>query len=210
MYVIFYVNNDTVNPVEKTPPMDDFMWRKGPAFLAHMLRRVSDELVRGASEWYPEAGVDAPPRTTSTLLALDEHGPLGVTEIAGLLRQSHPLVISWIRQLDAAGFVRSRADARDGRRNVIALTARGSAEVARLREALVSMERASRQLMDAAAPGLFEALARMDEACRQVPFSSRLRVAHATTSASRASPIGKDAKRAVSARRQRNAARLSS
>jgi len=165
--------------------MDDFIRQKGPAFLAHLLRRVSDELVRGATEWYPEAGVDAPPRTTSTLLALDEHGPLGVTEIAGLLRQSHPLVISWIRQLDAAGFIRSRADAKDGRRTVIALTTRGREQVVRLRKALVSMEAASRRLMDEAAPGLFEAFARMDEASRQVPFARRLRVAHATKAASK-------------------------
>jgi DNA-binding MarR family transcriptional regulator len=180
--------------------VDDFIQQKGPAFLAHLLRRLSDELVRGATEWYPEAGVDAPPRTTSTLLALAEHGPLGVTEIASLLRQSHPLVISWIRQLDAAGFIRSRADAKDGRRTVIALTAKGSAEVTRLREALVSMERASRQLMDDAAPGLFEALAQMDEACRQVPFSRRLRGAHAPKAASKGSPRGANAKRAPSSR----------
>jgi DNA-binding MarR family transcriptional regulator len=181
--------------------MDDFIREKGPAFLAHLLRRVSDELVRGASEWYPEAGVDAPPRTTSTLLALDEYGPLGVTEIANLLRQSHPLVISWIRQLDEAGFVRSRADAKDGRRTVIGLTAKGGAEVARLREALVSMEQASRQLMDDAAPGLFEALARMDEACRLLPFAQRLRTAQAMKASRRKSMADGGARRAAPARR---------
>ncbi len=75
---------------------EDFIRRQGPAYLAHLLRRLSDELVRGADAWYPEVGVTVPPRTTSTLLALDEHGPLGVTEISTLLRQSHPLVINWI------------------------------------------------------------------------------------------------------------------
>jgi len=179
--------------------MDDFIRQKGPAFLAHLLRRVSDELVRGATEWYLEAGVEAPPRTASTLLALDEHGPLGVTEIASLLRQSHPLVISWIRQLDATGLIRSRADSKDGRRTVIALTSKGKGEVVRLRKALVSMEAASRRLMDDAGPGLFEALARMDDACRQVPFSRRLRIAHATK-ASKESPVGANAKRAPSSR----------
>lgn len=155
--------------------MDDFIRQQGPAFLAHLLRRLSDELVRGASEWYPEVGVTAPPRTTSTLLALAEHGPLGVTEIATMLQQSHPLVISWIRQLKADGFVKSRADAGDGRRTVIALSARGTAEVARLRKALDSMGEASAQLMDDAAPGLFDALWRMEQACRRTPFAQQLR-----------------------------------
>ena len=170
--------------------MDDFIRGKGPAFLAHLLRRISDELVRGASEWYPEAGVDAPPRTTSTLLALDEYGPLGVTEIASLLRQSHPLVITWIRQLDAAGFVRSRADAKDGRRTVVALTGKGKEEVVRLRDALVSMEAASRRLMDEAGPGVFEAVARMDDACRRTPFSTQLRAIHAKGAARKKLPAG--------------------
>jgi DNA-binding MarR family transcriptional regulator len=179
--------------------MDDFIQHKGPAFLAHLLRRLSDELVRGASAWYPQAGVDAPPRTTSTLLALAERGPLGVTEIASLLRQSHPLVISWIRQLDAAGLIRSRADARDGRRTVIALTAKGRDEVARLREALVVMAAASQQLMDAAGPGLFEALTRMDDACRRVPFERQLQATHAMK-ATRKKTTRVPAKRAAPAR----------
>jgi MarR family transcriptional regulator, organic hydroperoxide resistance regulator len=159
--------------------MDDFIQRQGPAFLAHLLRRLSDELVRGASEWYPEAGISAPPRTASTLLALAGHGPLGVTEIANVLKQSHPLVISWIRQLKAQGLIRSSADAGDARRTVIALTARGRAEVARLRLGLAVMADASQQLMDTAAPGLFDALWRMEEACRDQPFSAQLRARHA-------------------------------
>src|SRR5580692_6042293 len=89
-------------------PDQDFIRSQGPAFLAHLLRRLSDELVRGADEWSPEVGVTAPPRTTSTLLVLDEHGPLGVTEISALLRQSHPLVITWIKQLQDGSLIKTR------------------------------------------------------------------------------------------------------
>ena len=85
--------------------MDDFIARQGPAFLAHLLRRLSDELIQGAALWYPTVGVTAPPRTISTLIALDDLGPLGVTELATLLRQSHPLVITWIRELTSLSFV---------------------------------------------------------------------------------------------------------
>lgn len=155
-------------------PTKDFIRRQGPAFLAHLLRRLSDELVRGADQWYPEMGVTASPRTTSTLLALDEHGPLGVTEISALLRQSHPLVINWIKQLKAGGFVEMRADKADGRRTLVALTRKGHDEVRRLREALMGMGEASRALMDEAAPGLFEALWRMESACRRRSFAERL------------------------------------
>ena len=161
----------------------DFIQGQGPAFLAHLLRRLADELVRGGSLWYPERGVTAPPRTTSTLIALDEHGPLGVTQIASLLRQSHPLVIGWIRQLSALAFVEARSDPKDGRRSVIGLTNEGRSEVRRLRQALVMMELASQQLMDEAAADLFGALWRMDKAIRRKPFLDRLREQSSTAKA---------------------------
>lgn len=154
---------------------EDFISRQGPAYLAHLLRRLSDELVRGADAWYPEVGVTAPPRTTSTLLAIDENGPLGVTEISALLRQSHPLVINWIKQLKAQGFVRTRLDRQDRRRTVVSLTAKGVAETRHLRKALVRMGEASRALMDEAGHGLFPSLWRMEQACRREPFDQRLR-----------------------------------
>lgn len=154
---------------------EDFIRRQGPAYLAHLLRRLSDELVRGADAWYPEVGVTAPPRTTSTLLALDEHGPLGITEISRLLRQSHPLVINWVRQLRKHGFVGTRSDSGDRRRTVVALTARGAAEIRKLRKALVRMGETSQELLDEAGPGLFDALWRMEQACRHEPFADRLR-----------------------------------
>lgn len=154
--------------------MDDFIHAQGPAFLAHLLRRIADDLVQGAADWYPKAGVGAPPRTASTLLALDANGPLGVTAIAALVRQSHPLVITWIRQLEALACVETRADPHDRRRSVIALTRKGRAEVKRLRAALGPMEQASRELLDAAGPGMFDALWRMEQAGRERPFAQRL------------------------------------
>lgn len=154
---------------------EDFIRRQGPAFLAHLLRRLSDELVRGADAWSPEVGVTAPPRTTSTLLALDEQGPLGVVEIAKLLRQSHPLVITWIKQLQDHGLVKTKTDTGDRRRTVVALTAKGVIEVGLIRKALTRMGETSQALMDEAAPGLFDALWRMEQACRREPFADRLR-----------------------------------
>jgi DNA-binding MarR family transcriptional regulator len=158
---------------------EDFIRRQGPAFLAHLLRRLSDELVRGADAWRPEVGVTAPPRTTSTLLALDEHGPLSVTDISTLLRQSHPLVINWIKQLRSCGFIRTRTDTGDRRRTIVALTPKGATEVRQIRKALTWMCEASQALMDEAAPGLFDALWRMEQACGREAFVDRLRASSA-------------------------------
>jgi DNA-binding MarR family transcriptional regulator len=154
---------------------EDFIRRQGPAFLPALLRRIAEELLRGAEEWSPEVGLTSSPRVRSTLLALDEQGPMGVVEIAKLLQQSHPLVITWIKQLQADGYVKTRTDTADRRRTVVALTAKGVAEVRRLRKVLPRMGETAQALMDEAAPGLFEALWRMEQACRREPFADRLR-----------------------------------
>lgn len=157
--------------------MTDFIQQQGPAFLAHLLRRLADELVQGAADWYPTVGVMAPPRTISTLLALDEHGPLGVTELAGLLRQSHPLVIVWIRKLTQLSLVRSSTDPHDRRRTLVTLTAKGRSELVRIREALVVMERASTELLELSGTDSLEMLWAIERNCRELPFLQRLQQA---------------------------------
>lgn len=159
-------------------PTGDFIAAQGPAFLAHLLRRLSDELIQGAAAWYPGVGVTAPPRTISTLLALDDEGPLGVTELAALLRQSHPLVITWIRELTSLSLVAAKGDPKDRRRSLIRLTAKGKAEVGRARAALVIMERASMHLLDQGGDGVLAALWRMEGACRSTSFADLLRRFH--------------------------------
>lgn len=155
--------------------MSDFIHSQGPAFLAHLLRRLADELIRGAEAWYPEMGVQAPPRTISTLLLLSQEGPLRVTAIASRLRQSHPLVIVWLKQLDELGLTCADSDPEDGRRTLISLSRKGKREVKRIREVLVTMEAASLRLLDAAGPDALEGLWRMEVACREQSFVELLR-----------------------------------
>ena len=154
--------------------MNDFIQQQGPAFLAHLLRRLADELVQGAADWYPSVGVTAPPRTISTLLALDEHGPLGVTELARLLRQSHPLVIAWIKELTRLSLVKSKDDPTDRRRTLVSLTAKGRNELVRVRKALVTMERASTELLQLAGNDSLQMLWALERNCRELPFLQRL------------------------------------
>lgn len=155
--------------------MQDFIHAQGLAFFAHLLRRLSDEFGRGAAEWLAEIGISAPQRTVSTLIALDEKGPLSVTELAELLRQSHPLMITWVRQLTALGFVAAKKDANDGRRTVLRLTRAGEAEIARLRKALQVVARAYSELIEECGSDVVEPLWRIEQACQRESFAGRLR-----------------------------------
>jgi DNA-binding MarR family transcriptional regulator len=154
--------------------MTDFIQQQGPAFLAHLLRRLADELVQGAADWYPTVGVTAPPRTISTLLALDQYGSLGVTELAALLRQSHPLVITWIKDLTQLSLVKSSGDPADRRRTLVSLTRKGRNELVRIREALAVMEQASTELLRLAGADALAMLWTMERNCQELSFLQRL------------------------------------
>lgn len=153
----------------------DFIRSLGPAFLAHLLRRISDELVEADRLWHLEQDIANPPRTSSTLLALDTMGPMSVTELAARLRQSHQLAQQWVTDLRARGLVRSASDPNDARRSVISLTPKGRREVAKLRQAIAPIEVATQALLDEISPGLLDSLWLVEGSLRTTPFIDRIR-----------------------------------
>jgi DNA-binding MarR family transcriptional regulator len=141
----------------------DFIREKGLPFFAHLLRRLADRMIAEAGEFYVQQGISAPARTASTLLLLSEQGPQSVTELSTKLRQSHPLVISWIRQLTDLGLVVRTGDRRDRRRTVVSLSAPGADEAARMAAALDHLAAAYRRLLTDAGMDVFDDLWRLDE-----------------------------------------------
>ncbi len=155
----------------------DFVESLGPSFLAHLLRRISDELVDAEKPWYREADLVNPPRTASTLLALDQKGPLSITELATLLRQSHQLVQQWIKELRSCNLVLTSTDPADRRRSLVSLTKKGRREVRRLSDYIMPIETAVVDLLEATNPELYEALWRLERTLRTQPFIDRIRAA---------------------------------
>jgi DNA-binding MarR family transcriptional regulator len=159
----------------------DFVRGEGLPFLAHLLRRISDEFVHGCEQWYPTFGLIAPPRTASTLHLLLRRGPQSVTDIAAALRQSHPLIITWVRQLKALDLIATDRDLEDRRRTIVSLTERGIAEAARMLKADKVIERAYRHLMREADAPILDALWRLEAASRDCSFLDRLNAAQAAS-----------------------------
>lgn len=155
-------------------PTEDFVKQQGLSYFAHLLRRVSDELVEGVEKWSVDSGLGSPARTRSTLMAVSAHGPLSITEIAALIHQTHPAVINWTRLLSNAGLVVQERDTNDGRRTLVSLTAEGKVEVERLRKANVIITAAYQDLMEDANADIYESLWRIEEACQQNSMQQRL------------------------------------
>lgn len=85
--------------------------------------------------------LDVPTRSGSTLLLISREGPKSITEIAFRLQLSHPFIITLCDRLVEAGLAVSQRDREDGRRRVIALTAKGkqtASKVERFSDALAN------------------------------------------------------------------------
>lgn len=109
------------------------------------------------------------------MLLLANLGPLSVTELAERLRVSHPLMISWLRQLQKQRFVKSAGDPNDARRTLMALTAAGRAEAKRMAEGSERIGRAYARLLREADADVFAALWRVHDLIEQGRLAALLR-----------------------------------
>lgn len=159
--------------MERSQP--DFVRTLGLPFLAHLLRRISDRMVADAGEFEAELGIRAPPRTASTMLMLRMQGPQSVTAIADQLRQSHPLVISWIEQLRALGLVTRSPDSKDRRRTLVALTPAGVEEADRMAAMSPIIGQAYEIVMAEADVELFDGLWRLHDLLMRGRLAEHLR-----------------------------------
>jgi DNA-binding MarR family transcriptional regulator len=74
------------------------------------------------------------PAGTRVISLLDEHGPLGITQLADLDRSSQPSMSGAIAQLVERGWVTKEPNPDDARASVITLTDTGRVELARVRQ----------------------------------------------------------------------------
>lgn len=153
---------------------DDFVQSLGLPFLAHRLKRASELILEGSAAALAADGFAAPARSGSTLLLLRAQGPTGVTEIAGRLRLSHPLIIKLTAALAGAGLVEDRADPLDSRRRLIALTDKGLIEAARFEAFVERLGRLFEAMFAEAGTDLFDALERFERAAAARPIADRL------------------------------------
>jgi DNA-binding MarR family transcriptional regulator len=109
----------------------DYVDSLGTSFLAHRLRRLSDNLVDQVAANFANAGLKVPARSVSTLHYLGENGPTGPVELGKALKFSHPLMVRSLRNLEDLGLVEAVVDESDQRRRRVQLTRDGEREAAR-------------------------------------------------------------------------------
>ena len=110
----------------------DYIGQLGSLSLASRLRRLVDILTRDGTRIYRELEIDFEVRWFAVFRLLNENSPLAVTEIAETLHLRHPTVIQAADEMTRHGLVKSQRDDTDGRKRLLALTAKGRRLAARL------------------------------------------------------------------------------
>ena len=144
------------------------------SWLGGRLRRLSDRIDREAKTLYEAFDVTFEQRWFPVFNCLRGGEALSVQDLADRLRVSH-VSISVIRTaLEQAGLVMSRADEKDGRRRVLALTAEGEALSERLAPLFQALNQAATEL-NAEAGDAIAAIAQLEAALDRQSLPDRVR-----------------------------------
>ena len=109
--------------------MEDYWTQIGLAGLNSRLKRLSDELLYSTRDYYKEVGLDIEPNWHLIFLLLEKHSQLTITEISNELRMSHPACIKIIKRMKKKGYVSTKTDSRDSRRQLLELTEKSFKEL---------------------------------------------------------------------------------
>ncbi|MFY0638614.1 MarR family winged helix-turn-helix transcriptional regulator [Maricaulis maris] len=152
----------------------DFVDQLGSAVLPHHVRRLMDALIVDADRVADRFGLTIPHRCCSTVLLLDQEGPIGVMRVAEQLGLSHPVIIDFARTLKQLGFLEETVSPQDRRVRQLALNAAGQDEADRVRRLHAELARQHDALCAEAGIDLVAASRTLQASLRQTPLLDRV------------------------------------
>jgi DNA-binding MarR family transcriptional regulator len=139
------------------------------------LRRLLERMDREVLAVYRAAGERFEPRWYAVFASLRDEGPLTVGELSRRLGISHAAVSQIRSALEAEDLVRGAADPRDGRRQVLSLTARGHETATRLAPLWSAIAAAVGEILAQHAPTLPAELDALEQAVDRRGLAARVR-----------------------------------
>jgi len=125
----------------------DYIRQLGALSLASRIRRLVDTMTRDGTRVYRDLGIDFEVRWFAVFHLLSEAESMAVMEIAEQLGQAHPTVIQMADEMTRRGLVKSQRDRADGRRRLLALTARGRKLAGTLRPVWSAFDEAGAEIV---------------------------------------------------------------
>lgn len=101
---------------------NDFLIELQLVGLTSRLKRLTDNILYSTKDFYKAVGVDIEPNWHLIFLLLKKHEELTVTEISERLQMSHPAIVKIIRNMKAKGYIETKTDTTDSRKQLLYLT----------------------------------------------------------------------------------------
>ena len=150
----------------------DFLLELEHAGLTSRLKRLSDTLLYSTKDFYKAVGADIEPNWHLVFLLLKKHQALSLTDISDQLQFSHPAVIKIINNMKMKGYVETKTDIIDSRKQIITLSERAIEVLPRLETYWAACILTMQELLEDA-PEFLSALGKVEEKMRKSSYKDR-------------------------------------
>ncbi len=100
----------------------DFIRDLGYKALDSRLKRISDRMSHDVRKFYKEFGIDVEPNWYLVFMLLQKRGEISITDIAEPLGYSHPSVVIIVKKMTDKGYLITKKDRTDKRKQIISLS----------------------------------------------------------------------------------------
>jgi len=146
----------------------------GSLALATRLKNLSDRLAGDVAQFYKNSDVEFEPRWFTFIYALKDGAEFSVTQLAGMLNQTHPAVNQVANTLVNKGFVEEFRDSNDQRKRILKLSKKGNGLVVKMSPLWEKIKKANDDLL-AESADLLNALDLVEQALDKHSMLDRLK-----------------------------------
>lgn len=151
----------------------DFIKEMGALGLGSRLRRLSERLNDSVTLIYRDQEVVFEPYWFPIVYLLHKHKQLSVTEIAETLNLTHPAIIHSVKKLTGQGYLKSKNDKNDRRRNILSLSPKGRSVVRKLLPVWKRIQEKTDELLNEADGNLLEIIGQIESALDKKEYYER-------------------------------------
>ncbi len=151
-----------------------YIERLGNIVIATRLKNLSEKLIHDGIQVYKDIESDFEPRWYAILNLLNDRAPMGITDIATELNQTHAAINQLAGLLEQKELISSNKDERDSRRRILKLSNKGKGIINNHQPVWQAFREAIDELTDEFDPNLFTQIAKLEELLTERSMYSRI------------------------------------
>ena len=153
---------------------NDFIKELGYKALDSRFKRISDRMSYGIRKLYKEMNLDIEPHWYLVLMLLQKKEECSISDIAECLGHSHPSVVIIVKKMSSKGYLETRQDQSDKRKQMISLSGKAQALIPKLQLIWESCESVILDLLDQDL-GIINYLDNIDSKLKETSFHYRFK-----------------------------------